>query len=56
MGMEVSISMLKSSIVCGEGFSAGFRDEDGSDVDKKIDSTAKTKEELPFFLAALGIF
>ena len=54
--MMVSISMSKSSIVCGEGFSIGFGDEEGSDVGKKTNSITEIKEELPLFLAALGVF
>lgn len=47
--MVASISMSKSSMVYGEGWSAGLGDEGVSDVDKNVDSTTETKEELPFF-------
>ena len=48
--------MSKSSKVLGEGSSVGFGDEGFSDVDSSIDSITETKEGLPLFLAALGVF
>ena len=53
---EGSNSISKSSKVYGEGSSVGFGEEGVSDVDKRTDSITEIKEELPFFLAALGTF
>ena len=53
---EGSNSISKSSKVYGEGSSVSFGEEEVSDVDKSTGSTIERKEELPFFLAALGAF
>ena len=48
--------MSKSSKVYDDGSSVGFGEVGFSDVDSSTDSITEIKDELPFFLAALGIF